>query len=283
MLPAVELAVGAVLHPDELAADKTLALFGRAEARDLVAVNALAGRYSRERLLELAVTKDPGFDPAVFADALGVAAASSAQAFADLGVDEPDAARLRDYAAHWRSELTTAPDPGVPGDPTTPDDPAAAPALGKENPVTRPASLDDVLAALDAQEAALGRMEERVGRLEAAAGGTAAGVDLTRQPDVVRDTDYDSERGRQAEQDREAGRSCPRPLTCGVGTRRPVCPGGGERWVGADRAPPRGEHLGRAGTPALPHTVRSTLSRRGERARRHVWRCLDVPASAPFG
>jgi len=88
MLPAVELAVGAVLHPDELAVDKTLALFGRAEARDLVDVNALAGRYSRERLLELAVTKDPGFDTAVFADALGVAAASLAQAFADLGVDE---------------------------------------------------------------------------------------------------------------------------------------------------------------------------------------------------
>ncbi len=64
MLPAVELAVGAVLHLDELAADKTSALFGRAEARDLVDVNALAGRYSRERLLELAVTKDPGFDTA---------------------------------------------------------------------------------------------------------------------------------------------------------------------------------------------------------------------------
>jgi len=155
MLPAVELAVGAVLHPDELAADKTLALFGRAEARDLVDVNALAGRYSRERLLELAATKDPGFDTAVFADALGVAAASSAQAFADLGVDEPDSARLRDYATDWRSELTTAPDPDVPGDPTTPDDPAATPALEKENPVTRPASLDDVLAVLDAQEAAV--------------------------------------------------------------------------------------------------------------------------------
>ena len=36
MLPAVQLAVGAVLHPDELAADKTLALFGRGAARDLV-------------------------------------------------------------------------------------------------------------------------------------------------------------------------------------------------------------------------------------------------------
>ncbi len=34
-------------------------------------------------------------------------------------------------------------------------------------------------------------MEERVGRLEAASGGTTAGIDLTRQRDVVRDTDYE--------------------------------------------------------------------------------------------
>jgi len=130
--------------------------------------------------------------------------------------------------------------------------------------VTRPASLDDVLAALDAQEAAVGRMEERVGRLEAASGGTAAGIDLTRQGDVVQDTDYEqslhSERGRQVRQDREAGRSCPRPLTCGVGTRRPVS-GGCERRVGADRAPPRGEHLGRAATPAsAPHSAPDAVS-----------------------
>ena len=43
MLPPAQLAVGAVLHPDELAADKTLALFGRGSARDLVDVDALAG------------------------------------------------------------------------------------------------------------------------------------------------------------------------------------------------------------------------------------------------
>jgi len=73
MLPAVQLAVGAVLHPDELAADKTLALFGRGAARDLVDVDALAGRFGHARLLELAAAKDPGFDAAVFADALGYA------------------------------------------------------------------------------------------------------------------------------------------------------------------------------------------------------------------
>ena len=93
MLPPVQLAVGAVLHPDELAADKTLALFGRGSARDLVDVDALAGRYGGERLLELAAEKDPGFDPAVFADALSAAAGRSSQAFTDLGVTEAGTAQ----------------------------------------------------------------------------------------------------------------------------------------------------------------------------------------------
>ena len=39
---AVQLSFGRVLHPDEVAADKTLALFGRAAARDLVDVAALS-------------------------------------------------------------------------------------------------------------------------------------------------------------------------------------------------------------------------------------------------
>lgn len=43
----VELAVGQVLHPEELAADKTLALFGRGYARDLVDVVALTHRYAQ--------------------------------------------------------------------------------------------------------------------------------------------------------------------------------------------------------------------------------------------
>lgn len=206
MLPAVQLAVGAVLHPDELAADKTLALFGRGAARDLVDVDALAGRYGHVRLLELAAAKDPGFDAAVFADALDYAAARPAQAFAELGIDEQGAAGLRERAAAWRSELATDPDTNIPSNPIAPNDPAVAPERDEEKTVTRPASLDDVLAALDAQEATLGRLEDRVGRLEAAAGGDAAGVDAVRQREVVQESDYEqtlhSERERQAEQDR---------------------------------------------------------------------------------
>jgi hypothetical protein len=64
-----------VLHPDEVAADKTLALFGRAAARDLVDVAALSERYTLQQLCELAAEKDAGFDRRVLADALAAAAA----------------------------------------------------------------------------------------------------------------------------------------------------------------------------------------------------------------
>jgi hypothetical protein len=59
---AVQLSFGRVLHPDEVAADKTLALFGRAAARDLVDVAALSARYPLEWLCELTAEKDAGFD-----------------------------------------------------------------------------------------------------------------------------------------------------------------------------------------------------------------------------
>ncbi len=201
MLPPVQLAVGAVLHPDELAADKTLALFGRGSARDLVDVDALAGRYGGERLLELAAEKDPGFDPAVFADALSAAAGRSSQAFTDLGVTEAGTARLRQTAAAWRSSLVG--DRNSPNVPNSPDGPGRV--VRQEQQMDRPATLADVLAALDAQESALGRLEDRVSRLEAAAGGTA-GVDAVRQRDTARELDYEQAeqfaRERQGEQDR---------------------------------------------------------------------------------
>ncbi|MEU8435682.1 nucleotidyl transferase AbiEii/AbiGii toxin family protein [Streptomyces sp. NPDC029216] len=62
--------LGPVLHLDDLAAAKTGALFGRAEARDAIDVNALlkAG-CTRARLLELAVQNEaePSLDEYVSA------------------------------------------------------------------------------------------------------------------------------------------------------------------------------------------------------------------------
>jgi Nucleotidyl transferase AbiEii toxin, Type IV TA system len=56
-------------HPDDLAADKVLALWGRARPRDFFDVAALINRYGSERLLELAETKDSGFTAETFIDA----------------------------------------------------------------------------------------------------------------------------------------------------------------------------------------------------------------------
>jgi hypothetical protein len=107
---SVELSFGPVLHPDEVAPDKTLALFGRAAARDLVDVSALSKRYPLERLCELAAEKDAGFDHRIFADALTAAAAHSDAAFAELGLSPGRVAALRASSARWRAQLLDAAD-----------------------------------------------------------------------------------------------------------------------------------------------------------------------------
>lgn len=67
---AVDTAPGKVVAPEELAADKLLALAGRIEARDYVDVSRLVGRYGLERVCELAGQKDPGFQRWALADML---------------------------------------------------------------------------------------------------------------------------------------------------------------------------------------------------------------------
>lgn len=68
----IGLAVGPVLHADDAVANKVCALFGRAEVRDYVDVDAIvaSGRYTQEELLALAADHDPGFDRSWFAEAL---------------------------------------------------------------------------------------------------------------------------------------------------------------------------------------------------------------------
>ncbi len=60
-----------MLRGEELGADKVLALFGRAEARDFVDLMAVEPLYGLDRLHRLAAEKDRGFTPEVFADMLG--------------------------------------------------------------------------------------------------------------------------------------------------------------------------------------------------------------------
>lgn len=68
--PADVTELGATLAADELAADKMLALYGRAEVRDFVDVAALLDVYSPSELMEFASRKDAGFTVNRFVEAL---------------------------------------------------------------------------------------------------------------------------------------------------------------------------------------------------------------------
>jgi hypothetical protein len=105
--PPVLLAVGPVLHPDDAVANKMCALYGRALARDFLDVDAAvtSGRYTRERLLELAANADAGFDLVLFAHALGALAQITDAAFAEYDTSPKETALLRQRFARWRAEL----------------------------------------------------------------------------------------------------------------------------------------------------------------------------------
>lgn len=60
-----------MLRGEELAVDKVLALFGRAEARDFLDLMEIEPRYGLDRLCRLAGVKDRGFASAVLAEMLG--------------------------------------------------------------------------------------------------------------------------------------------------------------------------------------------------------------------
>jgi hypothetical protein len=68
--------LGPVLSIEEFGADKLLALFGRAQARDFIDVAALAAHFGFDRLCALASEKDPGFSLAASARCSDHSAAS---------------------------------------------------------------------------------------------------------------------------------------------------------------------------------------------------------------
>jgi hypothetical protein len=88
-----------MLSGEELAVDKVLALFGRAEVRDFVDLMALEPCYGLERLCELAVQKDLGFDSGVFADML---ARFDRLRRDEFELDDTQYEQLRGEAERWR-------------------------------------------------------------------------------------------------------------------------------------------------------------------------------------
>jgi hypothetical protein len=103
--PRVALELGAVLHPDDLAADKVLALWGRGRPRDYFDVAALIDRFGRSRLLELAATKDRGFTLGTFVDALRAIGRLDDPDWLRDGITTDDAGRLRRLFTDWSHRI----------------------------------------------------------------------------------------------------------------------------------------------------------------------------------
>lgn len=92
----------AILALKELAADKVLALFDRAEARDFVDVYALAERFGRQTLVDLAREKDAGFDESAFSVSL---ASIDRLPLEEFDVPVTVHRRIRAFAIDWANDL----------------------------------------------------------------------------------------------------------------------------------------------------------------------------------
>jgi hypothetical protein len=90
------------LRGEELAVDKVLALFGRAEARDFVDLMAVEPRYGLDRLCQLAAQKDRGFTLTMFADMLGRFSRLRREEFE---LDDARYEHLADEVGHWREHV----------------------------------------------------------------------------------------------------------------------------------------------------------------------------------
>lgn len=100
--PSEATALGSTLSQDELAADKVLALFGRAVARDFADVAALLEVYSADRLIELASAKDRGFSQERFSESLAAIHRLDEEDFLGTGKTYEDLASQFDA---WREQL----------------------------------------------------------------------------------------------------------------------------------------------------------------------------------
>ncbi|GIH69370.1 nucleotidyl transferase AbiEii/AbiGii toxin family protein [Sphaerimonospora thailandensis] len=106
--PPVTMEIGPVVHLDDVAGGKVEALFTRAEVRDFIDIDALltTGRFTREQLLDLAASRDLGFDRTVFAEMLSALELYPDGEFVAYGLTEPEVRRLRSRFNDWRAALT---------------------------------------------------------------------------------------------------------------------------------------------------------------------------------
>jgi hypothetical protein len=102
MRPVAHGPLGPMLSLEELAADKLLALFDRAQARDFVDVEALVERFGFDRLCDLAKEKDAGFSMGVLRDMLGGFGRFDQ---AEFGLDDAAYTQLAQQVDQWRAAL----------------------------------------------------------------------------------------------------------------------------------------------------------------------------------
>ncbi|MEV8018061.1 nucleotidyl transferase AbiEii/AbiGii toxin family protein [Streptomyces sp. NPDC086554] len=141
--PPVPSELGPVLHRDDLAAAKTSALFGRAEARDAIDIlGLLRAGYTRARLIELVSQLDGGFDLRMFADSLTRVQRYSDKQFAAYDLTTEDAAALRRYYADWQQEIGEQLRPDAARAPSATSDPTSAPSPAAPPPSSRPPGAD---------------------------------------------------------------------------------------------------------------------------------------------
>lgn len=108
MQPPVQMDIGPVLHPDDVMAGKMDALYNRAAARDFLDIDAAitGGRYTLERLCELAGAADQGFDRGMFGQMLRYIERFDDAEFAEYGVNPADVTALRVRVDGWRQQLS---------------------------------------------------------------------------------------------------------------------------------------------------------------------------------
>jgi hypothetical protein len=105
--PPIIMDVGPVLHPDDVAAGKMSALYTRAEPRDFLDIDAAiaSGRYTPQRLYELAEQADSGFDRAVLAEVFAMLERYPDRRFAAYGASTTQIQALRERFRAWRTAL----------------------------------------------------------------------------------------------------------------------------------------------------------------------------------
>lgn len=102
LFPAETAEPAPMLSGEELAVDKVLAIFGRAEARDFVDLAAIESRYGLEHLFQLAAEKDRGFTPEMFAEMAGRFSRLRIDEF-DIDADEYE--QLAQRVNGWREQV----------------------------------------------------------------------------------------------------------------------------------------------------------------------------------